>query len=60
MNVAMSERYREIGTLRALGFSRGEVTRLMLAEQGLLTIVGLPVGAVLGFLSCLLVITRFS
>ena len=60
MNVAMSERYREIGTLRALGFSRGEVTRLMLAEQGLLTMVGLPVGAVLGFLSCMLIITRFS
>lgn len=60
MNVAMSERYREIGTLRALGFSRGAVTRLMLAEQGLLTLVGLPVGAVLGFLSCMLVITRFS
>jgi len=60
MNVALSERYREIGTLRALGFSRGEVTRLMLAEQGLLMMVGIPVGTVLGFLSCMLVITRFS
>ena len=48
MSVAMSERYREIGTLRALGFSRGEVTRLMLAEQGVLTIAGIPVGAALG------------
>jgi putative ABC transport system permease protein len=60
MSVAMAERYREIGTLRALGFSRGEVTRLMLAEQGLLTAVGLPVGAALGFLGCALVIIRFS
>ena len=60
MSVAMAERYREIGTLRALGFSRGEVTRMMLAEQGLLTMVGLPVGAGLGMLGCLLVIRRFS
>jgi putative ABC transport system permease protein len=60
MSIAMAERYREIGTLRALGFSRGEVTRLMLAEQGLLTIIGLPVGAGLGILACLLVVARFS
>jgi putative ABC transport system permease protein len=60
MSVAMAERYREIGTLRALGFSRGEVARLMLAEQGLLTVLGLPVGAALGFCACALVIVRFS
>jgi putative ABC transport system permease protein len=60
MNVALSERYREIGTLRALGFSRGEVTGLMLAEQGLLTMVGIPVGAVLGFFTCMLVIMGFT
>jgi putative ABC transport system permease protein len=60
MSVAMAERYREIGTLRALGFSRGEVARLMLAEQGLLTTIGLPLGACLGFFACGLVIARFS
>jgi putative ABC transport system permease protein len=60
MSVAMAERYREIGTLRALGFSRGEVVRLMLAEQGLLTMVGLPVGAALGLGACAFVIVRFT
>jgi putative ABC transport system permease protein len=47
--VALSERGRELASLRVLGFFRGEVTRLLLGEQALLTIAGLPAGLLLGY-----------
>ena len=58
--VALSERGRELASLRVLGFTRGEVTRLLLGEQFLLTAAGAPVGGVLGYLLAWLVTTRFE
>jgi ABC-type antimicrobial peptide transport system permease subunit len=50
MLMSVSERTREIGTLRAVGWSRGLVLRLILAEGALISavggLVGLAVGAV--------------
>jgi putative ABC transport system permease protein len=46
--VALSERARELASLRVLGFGRGRVAVLFLAEQGLLLLLALPVGAVVG------------
>jgi putative ABC transport system permease protein len=46
--VALSERSRELASLRVLGFTRREVSGLFLGEQGAITAVGLPFGAVIG------------
>jgi putative ABC transport system permease protein len=58
--VALSERGRELASLRVLGFSRGEVTRLLLGEQVLLTLAGLPAGLLLGYALAWLVAYRFE
>ena len=47
--IALSERARELASLRVLGFTRREVTALLLGEQGAIDLVGTPTGLVLGF-----------
>jgi putative ABC transport system permease protein len=52
--IALSERGRELASLRVLGFTRGEVSAMLLGEQALLTALAIPVGFVIGyFLSAL-------
>jgi putative ABC transport system permease protein len=46
--IALSERGRELASLRVLGFTRREVTVLLLGEQGVLTGIGLPLGWLTG------------
>jgi putative ABC transport system permease protein len=46
--IALSERGYELATLRVLGFTRAEATRLLLGEQALLLLGGIPVGFALG------------
>ena len=48
--IAMRERTREIGTLRAIGMQRGGVVRLFLLESAMLGALGSSVGCVLGVL----------
>ena len=53
--IALSERGHELACLRVLGYTRAEVGRILLGEQGLLTLVSIPAGFGLGFaLSALL------
>ncbi|WP_420474913.1 ABC transporter permease [Noviherbaspirillum sp. ST9] len=53
--IALSEHAVELASLRILGFTRGEVGRMLLGEQSLLTLAALPVGCLLGYaLSALL------
>ena len=40
--IALSERSRELASLRVLGFTRGEVAYILLGELGLLTLLSLP------------------
>ncbi|MBW7851348.1 MAG: FtsX-like permease family protein [Rhodospirillales bacterium] len=47
--IALSERARELATLRVLGFTRFEVSYILLGELALLTIAALPLGCVLGY-----------
>src|SRR5690606_32742457 len=47
--IALSERGRELATLRVLGFRRGEVAGILLGEQALLTLAAIPFGLVLGY-----------
>jgi len=42
--IALSERGRELASLRVLGFSRGEVSYILLGELALLTLVSIPLG----------------
>lgn len=46
--IALSERGRELASLRVLGFRRAEVAALLFGEQGALTLVALPLGVMLG------------
>ncbi len=46
--ISLSERSRELASLRVLGFTRGEIAYILLGELGLLTVVALPVGFVFG------------
>ncbi len=46
--ISLSERARELATLRVLGFSRGEVGAVLVGELVILTVVALPLGLLLG------------
>jgi len=48
--VALSERGRELASLRVLGFSRREVAVLLLGEQGAITVAAIPLGWIIGYL----------
>jgi putative ABC transport system permease protein len=54
--IALSERGNELASLRVLGFTRREVTRLLLGEQALLTLLAMPLGWFLGWSVCALII----
>jgi putative ABC transport system permease protein len=47
--IALSERGRELATLRVLGFTRREVSYILLGEVGVLIVLGLPLGCLLGW-----------
>ena len=47
--VSLSERSRELASLRVLGFTRAEISSILLGELALVTLAALPVGAVLGY-----------
>ncbi len=47
--IALSERGRELATLRVLGFSRTEIGYILLGELALLTLVALPLGCATGY-----------
>jgi putative ABC transport system permease protein len=46
--LSLSERYRELATLRVLGFTRREVGAVLVGELVILTVLALPLGLVLG------------
>jgi ABC-type lipoprotein release transport system permease subunit len=50
MWIAIRERTREIGTLRAIGMQRGGVARMFLVESLLLGVIGSTLGALFGAL----------
>jgi putative ABC transport system permease protein len=46
--VSLSERARELASLRVMGFRRREVSGLLLGEQALITLLAIPIGWLLG------------
>lgn len=47
--IQLSERSYELASLRVLGFSRGEVSYVLVGEIMLLTVIGLPLGWLAGY-----------
>jgi putative ABC transport system permease protein len=58
--IALSERGRELATLRVLGFTRAEISYLMLGEIALLGLLALPLGCAIGWLLASLVVSAFE
>lgn len=58
--ITLSERGRELATLRVLGFTRAEISYLLLAEIALLMLVALPVGCAIGWLLARLIVSAFE
>jgi putative ABC transport system permease protein len=58
--ISLSERSRELATLRVIGFRRGEISYILLGELALLTAVAIPAGLVLGYLMAGGVISAFQ
>ncbi|BCH25042.1 ABC transporter permease [Mesorhizobium sp. L-8-3] len=47
--ISLSERARELATLRVLGFTKGGVLRILLLELALLTLLAQPMGWAIGY-----------
>ncbi|KYF61936.1 ABC transporter permease [Sorangium cellulosum] len=47
--IALAERSRELASLRVLGFTRAEVSVILLGELGVTTLAGIPLGMGLGY-----------
>ncbi len=47
--VSLSERSRELASLRVMGFTRVEISYILLGELAALTLVAIPIGLVLGY-----------
>ncbi len=58
--VSLSERSHELASLRVLGFTRAEISLILLGELALLTLVSLPVGAVIGYALGALIMSGFN
>ncbi len=58
--IMLSERGRELATLRVLGFSRADISYILLGEVALLTFVALPLGCAAGYGLVWLIANRFE
>lgn len=58
--IAYAERARDLASLRVLGFSRGETAFVLLGELAVVTLVALPLGAVLGYYLSFAIAAGFS
>jgi putative ABC transport system permease protein len=50
--IALSERSRELSSLRVLGYTRGEISYILLGELGLITLIAIPLGFIIGYWLC--------
>lgn len=47
--ISLSERSRELASLRVLGFRRGEISYILLGELAILVLLAIPIGFLLGW-----------
>lgn len=50
--IALSERGRDLASLRVLGFTQGEIGVMLLGEQAILTFAAIPLGFAIGYGIC--------
>ena len=58
--ITLSERGRELATLRVLGFTKAEISYILLGEIGLLIVVSLPIGCLLGYSLAWIIVSAFE
>jgi putative ABC transport system permease protein len=58
--IALSERGRELASLRVLGFTRAEVAYILLGELAVLTLLAIPVGFLMGTGLCGVLVLAFK
>jgi putative ABC transport system permease protein len=58
--ISLAERGRELASLRVLGFTRAEISMILLGELAALTLIAVPIGLALGYGLCALLVTLFS
>ncbi|MFO0947267.1 MAG: FtsX-like permease family protein [Planctomycetota bacterium] len=52
--IALAERGRELATLRVMGFTRGEISAILLGELAVLTLIAIPLGLTIGYVGAAL------
>jgi putative ABC transport system permease protein len=50
--ISLSERSRELSSLRVLGYTRGEIAYILLGELGLIILIAIPLGFIIGYWLC--------
>jgi putative ABC transport system permease protein len=58
--VSLSERSRELASLRVLGFTRAEISLILLGEIAVLTVLALPLGVAVGYVFGELIMMGFT
>jgi len=58
--IALSERGRELASLRVLGFTRREVAALLFGEQAIVTVLAIPLGWAFGYGLAYLIVTAMA
>jgi len=58
--IALSERGRELASLRVLGFTRREIAVILFGEQAVITLLGIPLGFLVGYLLASALVTAFA
>ncbi len=58
--ISLSERGRELASLRVLGFTQREVGVMLLGEQAILTIIAIPFGCLMGYILSALITTAID
>jgi putative ABC transport system permease protein len=58
--ISLSERSRELASLRVLGFTRAEISQILLGELAIILLVAVPAGLLLGYGLAALVVLAFD
>jgi putative ABC transport system permease protein len=58
--ISLSERSRELATLRVIGFRRGEISYILLGELAALTALAIPAGLLLGYVMSAAILEMFQ
>ncbi len=58
--ISLSERGRELATLRVIGFTRGEIGSILLGELALITLAALPLSMLIGYWMAALTVRAYE